>query len=93
MEKEDLADRVHQRANDNQGVETPKREIVLTSVHFFHTGYADMHIENMYRCIESYSKCGKSTSLLETSRLNCDLEVLNASMDNTRSVSRTNEIG
>ena len=28
------------------------RQIVLASVYFPHTGYSDIHVEKMYRCVE-----------------------------------------
>ena len=36
-------------------------KVVLTSVYFPHTGYADQHIEKMYTCIETYTNCSKNT--------------------------------
>ena len=39
-------------------------KVVLTSVFFPHTGYADQHVEKMYTCIETNTNCSKNTTII-----------------------------
>ena len=51
-----------------------QRKLELTSVYFPHSGYAGMHIEKVYKNIESNCNKNTSKSSRETSMLNLDLE-------------------
>ena len=46
------------------GLKHQQRHIVLPTVYFPHTGSVDMHIEKLYRCIESYNKCSKKAAII-----------------------------
>ena len=49
------------------------RKVVLTSVYFAHTGYADNHVEKMYKCIESLTKCRKNNTTIVAGDSNAQL--------------------
>ena len=56
-------------------IKCDQRKVVLTSVYCYHSGYADMHIEKIYRNIET-NRNNKQTprSSRATSTLSLDLE-------------------
>ena len=49
------------------------RKVVLTSVYFAHTGYADNHVEKMYKCIESHTKCRRNNTTIVAGDSNAQL--------------------
>ena len=64
-----------------------RKKIVQSSVYFPHREYADHHVEEMYRCIEHYTKWRKHTTIIAvdlgpgigTDRLNVGPYTLNES--------------